>query len=211
MALVMKSSKGALRHRLMQLIDELKAQDRVVINNAVNYAEEMHDGFFRKSTKEGGRPELYIVHPLKVALIVLDELGLKDPDALSVALLHDVLEQTSAPITAADIENKFGRGVALGVSVLTRPKPDPNIPREDQLATFYDRVRRSHVMTRLICLADRLDNMRDSLDLFDEEFQRRYLEETLKVHLPLAEETDPYLFNELRTVCDQLTHSLSVA
>jgi GTP pyrophosphokinase len=207
----MKSSKGALRHRLMQLIDELKAQDRVVINNAVNYAEEMHDGFFRKSTKQGGRPEPYIVHPLKVALVVLDELGLKDPDALSVALLHDVLEHTFQPITAADLEERFGRSVALGVSVLTRPKPDPNMPRDDQLATFYDRIRRAHVLTRLICLADRLDNMRDSLDLFDEEFQRTYLEETLKVHLPLAEETDPYLFSELRTVCEQLTHSLSVA
>ena len=209
MVAVMKSAKGAIRHRLMQTIEQLKAADRTLVNKAVQFAEEAHDGQFRMSTRQGGRPDPYVVHPMKVALIVLDELGLKDPDALSVAILHDVLESTERPITAADLEEHFGRSIALAVSILTKPKPDAEIPRQNQLTTFYGRIKQSHIVTRLICLADRLDNMRDAIDLFDQEMQLRLLEETMEVHIPLAEETDQYLLSELIAICNQL--SLSVA
>ena len=59
-------------------------------------------------------------------------------------------------------------------------------------------------MTRLICLSDRLDNMRDAIDLFDVDMQERLLEETIRIHIPLAEETDDYLNGELLTACSQL-------
>ena len=205
----MKSAKGAIRHRLMETIDQLKAADRTLINRAVQFAEEAHDGQFRLSTKEGGRPDPYIVHPMKVALIVLDELGLKDADALSVSILHDVLESTEHTVTAADLEQHFGRSIALAVSILTKPKPDAELPRETQLETYYGRVKQAHIVTRLICLADRLDNVRDAIHLFDEDMQRRLMVETLKVHIPLAEDTDQYLYNELVTTCSQLSRSVA--
>jgi GTP pyrophosphokinase len=174
----------------------------------VQFAEEAHEGQFRMSTRQGGRPDPYIVHPMKVALIFLEELGLKDPDALAVAILHDVMESTQRVITASDLEEHFGRSIALAVSILTKPKADVAIPREAQLSTFYGRLRQSHIMTRLICLSDRLDNMRDAIDLFDADMQARLLEETVRIHIPLAEETDDYLNGELLTICSQLpTHS----
>jgi GTP diphosphokinase / guanosine-3',5'-bis(diphosphate) 3'-diphosphatase len=200
----MRSAKGAIRHRLMQTIDQLKAADRTLIEKAVQFAEEAHEGQFRMSTRQGGRPDPYIVHPMKVALIFLEELGLKDPDALAVAILHDVMESTQRVITASDLEEHFGRSIALAVSILTKPKPDASIPREVQLSTFYGRLRQSHIMTRLICLSDRLDNMRDAIDLFDSDMQARLLEETIRIHIPLAEETDDYLNGELLTICSQL-------
>jgi GTP pyrophosphokinase len=188
----------------MQTIDQLKAADRTLINKAVQFAEEAHEGQFRMSTRQGGRPDPYIVHPMKVALIFLEELGLKDPDALAVAILHDVLESTQRCITSSDLEEHFGRSIALAVSILTKPKPDVSIPREVQLTTFYGRLRQSHIMTRLICLSDRLDNMRDAVDLFDADMQARLLEETIRIHIPLAEETDDYLNGELLAICSQL-------
>jgi (p)ppGpp synthase/HD superfamily hydrolase len=188
----------------MQTIDQLKAADRTLIEKAVQFAEEAHEGQFRMSTRQGGRPDPYIVHPMKVALIFLEELGLKDPDALAVAILHDVMESTERVITASDLEEHFGRSIALAVSILTKPKPDASIPREAQLFTFYGRLRQSHIMTRLICLSDRLDNMRDAIDLFDSDMQARLLEETIRIHIPLAEETDDYLNGELLTICSQL-------
>jgi GTP pyrophosphokinase len=188
----------------MQTIDQLKAADRTLINKAVQFAEEAHEGQFRMSTRQGGRPDPYIVHPMKVALIFLEELGLKDPDALAVAILHDVLESTQRRITSSDLEEHFGRSIALAVSILTKPKPDVSIPREVQLTTFYGRLRQSHIMTRLICLSDRLDNMRDAVDLFDADMQARLLEETIRIHIPLAEETDDYLNGELLAICSQL-------
>lgn len=209
MVAAMKSAKGAIRHRLMQTIEQLKAADRLMVNRAVQLAEEAHDGQFRFSTKDGGRPDPYIVHPMKVALIVLEELGLKEPDALCVAILHDVLEVPDRTLTAADLEEQFGRSIALAVSILTKPKPDAEMPRESQLVTYYGRVRQAHVVTRLILLADRLDNMRDALNLFDQEMQTKLLDETQKVHIPIAEEIDQYLYNELVTTCNQL--SLTVA
>jgi guanosine-3',5'-bis(diphosphate) 3'-pyrophosphohydrolase len=188
----------------MQTIEQLKAADRTLIEKAVQFAEEAHEGQFRMSTRQGGRPDPYIVHPMKVALIFLEELGLKDGDALAVAILHDVLESTQRVVTASDLEEHFGRSVALAVSILTKPKPDLAIPRETQLATFYGRLRQSHIMTRLICLSDRLDNMRDAIDLFDSDMQARLLDETIRIHIPLAEETDDYLNGELLTACSQL-------
>jgi GTP pyrophosphokinase len=192
----------------MQTIDQLKAADRTLIEKAVQFAEEAHEGQFRMSTLQGGRPDPYIVHPMKVALIFMEELGLKDGDALAVAILHDVMESTQRVVTPTDLEEHFGRSVALAVSILTKPKPDVAIPREMQLSTFYGRIRQSHIMTRLICLSDRLDNMRDAIDLFDADKQARLLEETIRIHIPLAEETDDYLNGELLTVCSQIpTHS----
>ena len=205
----MKSAKGAIRHRLMQTIEQLKAADKILVNKAVQFAEEAHDGQFRFSTRDGGRPDPYIVHPMKVALVVLDELGLKEPDALCVAILHDVLEAPDRTFTAADLEEQFGRSIALAVSILTKPKPDAELSREAQLTTYYGRVRQAHVVTRLILLADRLDNMRDALNLFDQDMQTRLLNETKSVHIPIAEEIDQYLYNELVTTCNQL--SLTVA
>ncbi len=55
----------------MQEIEQLKAGDRTLVNKAVQFVEEAHEGQFRMSTKQGGRPDPYVVHPLKVCLIVL--------------------------------------------------------------------------------------------------------------------------------------------
>jgi (p)ppGpp synthase/HD superfamily hydrolase len=204
----MTSSKGVLRHRFMGEVDQLKQADRALIQKAVMYAEEMHEGQYRMSNKLGSKPEPFIVHPLKVALIILEELGLKDQISVCGALLQDVVENSGGRVTTGNIEREFGRNIALMVSILTKPLKDPSIPRNEQLATYYDRISRANIPTRLVKLAGRLDNMRDAIDLFDLEFQRQYVHETIDVYVPMAQETDQYLHAELLALCERLEQAL---
>ena len=98
---------------LKSLTGHLKAEDVAQLQSAYNFSEAAHEGQFRKT----GDP--YIVHPLAVANI-LAELHL-DPQALTAALLHDVMEDTS--VTKGEISRKFGKHVAElvdGVSKLDR-------------------------------------------------------------------------------------------
>jgi (p)ppGpp synthase/HD superfamily hydrolase len=206
----MTSSKGVLRHRFMVEVDQLKQADRALIQKAVMYAEEMHEGQYRMSNKLGSRPELFIVHPLKVALIILEELGLKDQISVCGALLQDVVENSGGRVTTGNIEREFGRNVALMVSILTKPPLDPSMPRNEQLATYYGRIAKANIPTRLVKLAGRLDNMREAVDLFDLEFQRQYLLETLEVYVPMALETDEYLHTELLGLCERMDRALTL-
>ena len=71
------------------------------IEAAFNFAYDAHDGVYRK----GGEHDPYITHPVAVALIVANEMGL-GATAIVSALLHDVVEDTDH--TLEEIEEKFG-------------------------------------------------------------------------------------------------------
>ena len=85
--------------------------DRDLIKRAFFLAKEAHEGVRRRS----GEP--YIVHPLAVARIVVDEIGLGVKSVIA-ALLHDVVEDTD--YTVEDIESRFGPKIALMVDGLTK-------------------------------------------------------------------------------------------
>ncbi len=146
---------------------------------------------------------------MRVALILFEELGLRDTDALCAALLHDVVEDGNGRVTTSDLEKKFGRIIALMVSVLTKPNPDKKIPREVQLKTYHERIMQAAIPTRLVKLADRLDNMRDAIECNDVVFQKRYLIETREEYIPIAEATDEYIHAELIGLCDKLEDYLT--
>ncbi len=82
-----------------------------IITKAFNFANAAHKGIKRRS----GEP--YILHPLAVARIVLNEIGLGSTSICS-ALLHDVVEDTD--YTVEDIENIFGFKIAQIVDGLTK-------------------------------------------------------------------------------------------
>jgi GTP pyrophosphokinase len=193
----------------MLRVDDLQQPERVLLTRALALAETIHEGQFRKPSKHDPQlREPYIVHPMRVALILFDELGLKDREAICAALLHDVVEDSNGRVTTSDLERKFGRIIALMVSVLTKPGPDKKIPREAQLKTYHERIAQAAIPTRLVKLADRLDNMRECIDCNDPAFQEKYLIETRKEYLPIAETTDDYLHNELVALCDKLEATL---
>ena len=194
----------------MLQVDELQHPKRVLLTRALALAEQIHEGQFRKPPKID--PELrepYVIHPMRVALILFEELGLRDTDALCAALLHDVVEDGNGRVTTSDLEKKFGRIIALMVSVLTKPNPDKKIPREVQLKTYHERIMQAAIPTRLVKLADRLDNMRDAIECNDVVFQKRYLIETREEYIPIAEATDEYIHAELIGLCDKLEDYLT--
>ena len=82
-----------------------------IIERAFRFAKDAHHGIRRRS----GEP--YIMHPIAVARIVCEEMGLGSTSICS-ALLHDVVEDTE--YTVEDIENLFGKKIAMIVSGLTK-------------------------------------------------------------------------------------------
>jgi GTP pyrophosphokinase len=163
---------------LKSLTGHLKAEDVAQLESAYHFSEAAHEGQFRKT----GDP--YIVHPLAVANI-LAELHL-DPQALTAALLHDVMEDTS--VTKGEISRKFGKNVAElvdGVSKLDRIEFATH--EEHQAESFRKMLlaMARDVRVILIKLADRLHNMR-TLGGLPPEKRRRIARETLEIYAPIA-------------------------
>jgi len=156
----------------------LKPEDISQLQSAFHFSEQAHEGQFRQS----GEP--YISHPLAVASI-LAEWHL-DSQALTAALLHDVMEDTS--VTKTEISRNFGKPVAElvdGVSKLDK------IEFESQAEAQAENFRKMllamarDVRVILIKLADRLHNMR-TLEAVAPDKRRRIARETLDIYAPIA-------------------------
>ena len=156
----------------------LRPEDVLQLQSAYRFSAEAHEGQFRKT----GEP--YVSHPVEVAKI-LTEWHL-DSQALTAALLHDVMEDTV--VTKTELTERFGRMVADlvdGVSKLDR------IEFESQEQAQAENFRKMVLaMTRdvrviLIKLADRLHNMR-TLDAMAAPKRARIARETLDIYAPIA-------------------------
>lgn len=158
----------------------LSRKDKEMIRKAFDVALDAHKNQRRKT----GEP--YIYHPIAVAKIVANEIGLGATSIMS-ALMHDVVED-SPDYTINDIERLFGENVARIVSGLTKisqlnKEQDASIQAENfrkMLLTLNDDVR-----VILIKIADRLHNMQ-TMDAMPQEKQLKIASETLYIYAPLA-------------------------
>ena len=167
------------KNLLKETYQTLSRSDKLLIRKAFNLSVEAHSNQRRKT----GEP--YIFHPISVAKIVANEIGL---GAVSIvaALLHDVVEDTKYTIN--DIEQLFGETVARIVSGLTKisslkKDKDHSIQAENfrkMLLTLHDDVR-----VILIKVADRLHNMQ-TMDAMPAHKQVKIASETLYIYAPLA-------------------------
>src|SRR5688500_19144302 len=107
-------------HRLTQRMNERRERGW---QRAASFAARFHQGQLRK---DGTTP--YIAHPFRVAMTVRDVFGVDDPIALAAALLHDVIEDTTADYD--DLEREFGAEVARVVAALTKDMRLPEAARE---------------------------------------------------------------------------------
>jgi GTP pyrophosphokinase len=157
-----------------------------VVKSAYEFASNAHKDIRRRS----GEP--YILHPIAVAQIVVDDIGL-GYKSISAALLHDVVEDTD--YTVEDIRHQFGDKIATLVEGLTKIKTV--LDNEDRrggttiesiqaenlkriLLTLNDDVR-----VVLIKLADRLHNCR-TIEFMPEHKRDKVLSETMFIFIPLA-------------------------
>ena len=172
--LILKEYRGLLR----SLKKNVSLQEKRMVRKAFELAMESHKDMRRKS----GEP--YVLHPLAVAKIVSEEIGL-DATSVACALLHDVVEDTE--VTLEEIERTFNKEVAKIVDGLTKISGifdlNSSIQAENfrkLLLTLNDDIR-----VILIKLADRLHNMR-TLDSLKREKQLKIASETLYLYAPLA-------------------------
>ena len=163
---------------LRQSRSVISKDDSKIIKKAFRISLEAHKDMRRKS----GEP--YILHPISVAQICVNEIGL-GTTAIIAALLHDVVEDTD--ITLKFIEKEFGERVAKICDGLTKISgvlsPGSSIQSENfrkMLLTLVDDVR-----VILIKLADRLHNMR-TLDSMSRSAQLKNSSETIFIYSPLA-------------------------
>jgi len=166
------------RSLLRSVKTKLKKGDKELIRTAFEMAANAHKSMRRKS----GEP--YILHPIAVAQICTEEIGLGVRSTIC-ALLHDTVEDTD--ITLEDIEREFGHEIARIVDGLTKISNviDANSSQQAEnfkkiLLTLTDAPR-----VILIKLADRLHNMR-TLDSMKQEKQLKIASETVWVYAPLA-------------------------
>ena len=165
--------------------------DKKMIRLAFDMAVEAHGEQRRKSG------EAYIFHPISVAKIVAEQIGL-DATSICAALLHDVAEDTK--LTLKDIEQLLGNNVAKivhGLTKISNLKKDKNISLQAEnfrkmLLTLNDDVR-----VIIIKIADRLHNMQ-TMDAMPEYKQIKIASETLYIYAPLAHRIGLYnVKNEL--------------
>ncbi|MCB0548782.1 MAG: bifunctional (p)ppGpp synthetase/guanosine-3',5'-bis(diphosphate) 3'-pyrophosphohydrolase [Phaeodactylibacter sp.] len=169
--------QNAYRDLLRSIKSEMTEEDRINIRQAYELAVQAHSEQRRKS----GEP--YILHPIAVAKICADEIGL-GPTAIISALLHDVVEDTD--VTLEDIRKKFGDRIGKIVDGLT--KLDSAYNAESPQAENFRKVLSTlveDVRVVLIKMADRLHNMR-TLGAMPRHKQLKIAAETSYVYAPLA-------------------------
>ncbi len=166
------------RALLRALKTKLKSGDRKLIRHAFELSAEAHKTMRRKS----GEP--YILHPLAVARICVEEIGLGIRSTIC-ALMHDTVEDTD--ISLDDVERDFGNEIARIVDGLTKISNVIDVNASQQAENFKKILLTLTDDPRviLIKLADRLHNMR-TMDSMKREKQLKISSETVYVYAPLA-------------------------
>ncbi|MEY8727644.1 RelA/SpoT family protein [Bacteroides xylanisolvens] len=167
-------------HKLLNDYLNTKHRKKVeIITKAFNFANQAHKGIKRRS----GEP--YIMHPIAVASIVCNEIGLGST-SICAALLHDVVEDTD--YTVEDIENIFGPKIAQIVDGLTKISGGIFGDRASAQAENFKKLlltMSNDIRVILIKIADRLHNMRTLGSMLPNK-QYKIAGETLYIYAPLA-------------------------
>lgn len=166
------------RDLLQNTYRHLTEEDKKLVRRAFDLAADAHKDQRRKS----GEP--YIFHPIAVAKIIADEIGL-GATSIAAALMHDVVEDTD--YTLEDIESMFGKKIAKIIDGLTKIAVLNNRELSIQSENFRKLLLTlsEDVRVILIKIADRLHNMR-TLDAMSEQKQLKIASETVYIYAPLA-------------------------
>lgn len=193
-----KKQIEALFDKLLMYCNSCKDSEKDLIKKAYKFAYEAH----KKDRRRTGEP--FIIHPIHVAIIVADNIGL-DAKSIASAILHDIVEDTE--YTLETLENMFGSKIAVIVDGLTKLKrafdEQPSQEQSDSdLICYSKESEKQHslqaenfrkllltlsddVRVILIKLADRLHNMR-TLDAMPPNKKVKICSETLFIYAPLA-------------------------
>lgn len=174
------------RTTFMALIHGIcREQDAKQVEVAYLLAKKLHKGQTRKEVGPDGQPLRYFEHLRRVALILVNEAGVKDHELIETALLHDSIEDTEEiQLVSLLVERLFGERVASMVRLLSK------VPK----AGYVERLREAtlvsgapHREVLIVKAADRLDNLR-TLPVDNPAFCEKQKRETREVYIPLFQE-----------------------
>ncbi len=168
-------SIASLAEKTSLYLDDAEVQQ---VKRAYYYAEQAHDGQFRRSG------EAYVSHPLAVADILANMR--MDYQSLIAALLHDVIEDTS--VSKQALAKQFGETIAElvdGVSKLTQIEFASKAEAQAENFQKMAMAMANDIRVILVKLADRLHNMR-TLGIMRPDKRRRIARETLEIYAPIA-------------------------
>jgi GTP diphosphokinase / guanosine-3',5'-bis(diphosphate) 3'-diphosphatase len=171
------------------------------IHRALEVAEEAHEG----QTRDDGTA--YILHPLRIALSLMQELNVYDEELICAALLHDAIEDQEQ-FTLDDMEDKFGIRISSIVRILTKPDKIGK-KREEINKIYFERLERSDDDCKLVKLADKLDNVRDAVNCPDPKKRQRTAKDAKDFYLSLIgslrdDSLRQILLNQLKQAIDIL-------
>lgn len=183
------------------MVATLSPEDAARFETAYRFAAAAHDG----QTRDEGTP--YIEHPVRVARILWEELGVRDLDILIAALNHDVLEDCDW-LEAEVLNGALGERATGIVEEVTKPQV-PEAQKAERDRNYFDRLRDISTEARLLKLADRVDNLRSVVLAGDPDKARRYLAVSREEFIPLALATDPVAADLVSTGCDKVERYLA--
>jgi guanosine-3',5'-bis(diphosphate) 3'-pyrophosphohydrolase len=126
--------------------------DVIRLLEAVAFAERRHRG---QSRKDAARSP-YIGHPIAVARVLATVGGVRDPEMLMAAILHDTVEDTDT--TFAELEARFGERVTSLVRELT---DDKSLPKAERKQRQVEHAAASSAEAKQLKMADKICNLED--------------------------------------------------
>ena len=138
-------------------------------------------GHHGDQTRKTGVP--YLEHLLEAVQILVQGAGVRDPDVLVAAVLHDVVEDT--PCTLDEIAAAFGPRAAELVSWVTKPERGPGEDASAVREAYLRRLRLAPDDAVLVKLADRMSNVQTLRNLTPDQ-QRAYYAQTVEHIIPLT-------------------------
>jgi len=186
------------RKRLLESVQTHLAEHTLLIQEVILLAEHAHAG----QQRDDGYP--YVIHPIRVARTLVEEMGEYNPNVIAAALLHDVVEDTD--VTLMEVERQFGGPIAMLVDSVTRPRAKEET-EQDKLTTKpknYQKILESSEETLRIKAADILDNMRGWLA--SEEIIRshgklsRWLREAREWYIQIGEKVGYGIAQQMRQI-----------
>ena len=185
--------------RLEKAIEGFDEAGRDLVHRALEVARIAHTGQMR----DEGTP--YLEHPVRVALVLLEECKVTDPVEIAAALCHDVLEDSH--IAAGELGRRTTPRVGEMVAALTKDKIASDLTGDARLAAktardnrYYHHIASADLSIRRVKCADRVDNLRGVGASPEKGKAARYAAETRTHLLPIAKATDEHLAKEIEAL-----------
>lgn len=169
---------------------------------AIDFANKYHTEAGQYRIGKNGEKIPYITHIYEVMKILTNEANITSDKVLTVAALHDVIEDTKC--TFEDVAKVFGEDIAEAVSLLSR---DEGQPFDDYAQKIFTSKKFPWLGT--IKLADRIHNMRTYPETKNYEKIKYKYDETLRAITPYAEKQSPILAQKLDETMDMIKDLLN--